>query len=115
MNNSSVSVKEEMDYFKIAPTDIWVVHDDLDLELGRIKFDSAASSAGHRGVQSIIDCLGTKEFNRVRLGIGKPNENIPVEDYVLQKFDEKEIETVDKMVEETVKLILKSEALNPKS
>lgn len=112
MNNSGLSAKEEMNYLKIAPQDIWIVHDDLDLELGRIKSDFNASSAGHRGVQSIIDELGTKEFNRVRLGIGHPIDNIPVEDYVLQKFGADEMEMVNKMIEEAVKLILKSEVFN---
>ncbi len=105
MNNSGLSAKEEMDYFKMAPADIWVVHDDLDLNLDRIKFDFNASSAGHNGVQSIIDELDTKEFNRVRLGIGRPTDNIPVEDYVLQKFNDEEVGVANKMVEEAVSLI----------
>ena len=105
MNNSGLSVKEEMTYFKITPQDIWVVHDDLDLELGRVKIDFNASSAGHRGVQNMIDELDTKEFNRVRLGIGHPTDNIPVEDYVLQKFGAEEMEMANKMTEETVEII----------
>lgn len=105
MNCSGVSVKEEADYFKISPADIWVVHDDLDLALGRIKIDFNASSAGHNGVQNIIENLGTKEFNRLRLGIGRPIDPIPTEEYVLQKFGKGEVEAVNKMIEEAVEVM----------
>ncbi|MDZ4230068.1 MAG: aminoacyl-tRNA hydrolase, partial [Candidatus Veblenbacteria bacterium] len=84
MNESGESVREVVEYYKIALPDLWVVHDDLDLPAGqgRLSFDS--SSAGHRGVQSIIDALGTKTFWRFRVGIGRPPQNTPAEDYVLQ-------------------------------
>ncbi len=83
MNGSGRSAQELMSYFKTEPKDLWVVHDDLDLPPGmvRISFDSA--SAGHRGVQSIIDALGTKAFWRFRIGIGRPPERVAPEDYVL--------------------------------
>lgn len=99
MNNSGEAVKKIADYYKIKPEDIWIVHDDIDLPLGEFKISRGQGSAGHKGVQSIIDELGTKDFNRIRVGIcpasGKPAN---VEDFVLQKFTKEE---------ETVKNILK--------
>ncbi|MBI2042670.1 MAG: aminoacyl-tRNA hydrolase [Candidatus Nealsonbacteria bacterium] len=91
MNKSGKAVKEKAAYYKIKPQDIWVIHDDIDLPLGEYKISRGQGSAGHKGVQSIIDELGTKDFNRIRLGIcpasGKPSN---VEDFVLQKFTAEE-------------------------
>ena len=83
MNESGLSVAEVLNFYKIPTTELWIIHDDLDLTPGRIKLDSNASSAGHRGVQSIIDHLGTQDFKRIRYGIGKPEQPQPTEEYVL--------------------------------
>ena len=69
-----------------------VFHDDLDVELGKIKVKFGGSSAGHNGIASIDKFIG-KDYSRVRIGIGKPKNGIEVADYVLQNFDEDE--TVD--------------------
>lgn len=86
MNNSGQAVKALADYYKIK--DLFVIHDDIDLPLGEIKASKNRGSAGHKGVESIIEQLKTKDFGRIRIGIcpeeGKP-EN--VEDFVLQKFN----------------------------
>jgi PTH1 family peptidyl-tRNA hydrolase len=75
MNRSGESVSALINFFKLTPADIAVIHDDLDLPFGTWKeaFDSGA--AGHNGVASIIETLGTKEFRRVRIGIGRPARN----------------------------------------
>jgi PTH1 family peptidyl-tRNA hydrolase len=104
MNESGQSVQKLVHFYKVGLNDFYLIHDDLDLPIGeyRIQFDRGA--AGHHGVESVIQHLGSPAFNRVRVGIGKPTNNIPVEDYVLQQFnnDEKMIidQTIDKIVSE---------------
>lgn len=84
MNESGISVREVGNFYKISLEDTWVIHDDLDLESFRIKLDDNSSAAGHRGVQSIIDQLGSAAFKRWRLGVGRPPTNQPAEDFVLE-------------------------------
>ena len=69
MNESGIAVAEAARYFRVPPQAVLVVHDDSDLALGSFKFAFGAGAAGHRGVQSIIQTLGTKEFWRLRIGI----------------------------------------------
>ncbi|PIP28434.1 MAG: aminoacyl-tRNA hydrolase [Candidatus Moranbacteria bacterium CG23_combo_of_CG06-09_8_20_14_all_35_22] len=74
MNLSGVSVKAILDFYKLSPGDIIVIHDDIDIPLGKYKIAVDSSSAGHNGVQNIIDQLGTQKFRRIRIGIGKTPE-----------------------------------------
>jgi peptidyl-tRNA hydrolase, PTH1 family len=95
MNNSGEAVSAFANFYKILPEDILVIHDDVDLEFGRTKKALGASSAGHHGVESIIEKLGTKEFWRLRFGVGKPTDkSIKVEDWVLMSLSEIEINNV---------------------
>jgi PTH1 family peptidyl-tRNA hydrolase len=96
MNRSGEAVQAAMAFYKIEPADLMVVHDDLDLNLGRLKVDFNAGPAGHRGVGSIVDLIGTKEFHRIRLGIGRPERKEEVESFVLSRFrdDEKDAKRV---------------------
>ena len=96
MNNSGICIRELIEYFKIDAQDVIVFHDDLDVEFGKIKVKFGGSSAGHNGVASIDKFIG-KDYSRVRIGIGKPKENIEVADYVLQNFDEEESEGIEKI------------------
>lgn len=91
MNNSGEAAAKLLSFYKLSPADITVIHDDLDLEFGKIKTGAGHGAAGHNGVKSIIDALGTKNFNRIRLGISRPPANIPPEDYVLQNFSAEEL------------------------
>jgi len=100
MNASGEAVKAILDFYKLTPEDIIVIHDDLDVELGEFKIATDSRSAGHNGVQDIIEKLGTQKFTRIRIGIGK-NENIPAESYVLQKFSPEEMEKI-KSIEENI-------------
>lgn len=85
MNLSGEAVSLVKNYYKIPTSDIWVVHDDVDLEVGRIKIQIGGGSAGHNGLNSIIESIGDSDFVRFRVGVGRPlNANISVEDYVLQ-------------------------------
>lgn len=101
MNLSGASIAACARYHKIAPEHVWVIHDDLDLPLGHLRIRTEGSSGGHNGVQSVIERLGTPKFPRFRIGVGRPAEGIPTEDYVLQPFGADERETAQAMVERT--------------
>jgi PTH1 family peptidyl-tRNA hydrolase len=105
MNNSGVAVAAIAKFYKIKPENIIVVHDDMDLAFGKIKISFGSRSAGHNGVQSIIDSLGTNEFYRIRSGIGHRPEKIPAEKYVLQKFSAPEEKEMKKIISEAVEKI----------
>ena len=100
MNRSGMAVRELKDFYKVAEKDILIVHDVLDLVLGKEKLVYQASAAGHRGVSSIIDTLGVKDFYRLRLGIGRPVKKEEVESFVLSPFYEGEKSVVEAMVSE---------------
>jgi peptidyl-tRNA hydrolase, PTH1 family len=74
MNNSGLAVKLIVDFYKIPVQDIWIIHDEIDLPLGALKIRLGGASAGHRGVECIIDSLGTDKFWRFRMGIGEKRE-----------------------------------------
>jgi PTH1 family peptidyl-tRNA hydrolase len=96
MNNSGICIRELIEYFKIDAEDVIVFHDDLDVEFGKIKAKFGGSSAGHNGIASIDKFIG-KDYSRVRIGIGKPKENIEVGDFVLQNFEEDELAGIEKI------------------
>ncbi len=107
MNASGYAVSSISQYLNIAISDIWVIHDDVDLPLGKIKIKLGGGAAGHHGVESIIQQLGTDKFVRFRLGIGHPGRgsDFLVERYVLRKFDVNETSEVKQMVKKTVEAI----------
>jgi len=91
MNNSGIAVRALIDFYKLNLTDLVIIHDEKDFPLGIYKIQTNRSSAGHNGVQSITDHLGTKDFTRVRIGIGPTTKKIDrIEDYVMQKFSKVE-------------------------
>ena len=96
MNNSGICIRELIEYFKIDVDDVIVFHDDLDVEFGKIKAKFGGSSAGHNGIASIDKFIG-KDYSRVRIGIGKPKNNIEIADYVLQNFSEDETSEIEKI------------------
>ena len=106
MNSSGKSVKALRQYYKKAK--LIIIHDDIDILLGKIKFSKDSGSAGHKGVESVIDNLGTKDFMRLRVGIvplkGKPKET---EKFVLKKFTKKEKEIIQKIIEEISETVKK--------
>ena len=97
MNNSGQAVKALVNYYGLTPDDLkdrlLIIHDELDLPLGQTRWSQDSRSAGHKGVQSIIDCLGTQNFNRWRIGI-KPSQSLDPDktiDYVLSNFSNSEL------------------------
>ena len=75
MNDSGLAVRLIVDFYKVKPEDVWVLHDDVDFPIGSMKIRFGGASAGHRGIMSIIEHLGTDQFYRFRLGIGRPGES----------------------------------------
>lgn len=115
MNDSGKAVSKIFSFYKIAPTTIEnqslvVIHDDLDLPLGSFKAQFGTGPKVHNGLQSIYDCLGTKDFIHLRIGIDGRNGNrsIPGKDYVLQPFLKEERILVDQVIQEVVRHIEES-------
>ncbi|MFC0525651.1 aminoacyl-tRNA hydrolase [Pontibacillus salicampi] len=90
MNLSGEAIRPLMEYYDLDIEDIVVVFDDLDLPPGKIRLRKKGGHGGHNGIRSTIDQLGTKEFPRLRFGIGRPSVPMPVPDYVLGKFQQDE-------------------------
>ncbi|MRH44991.1 aminoacyl-tRNA hydrolase [Aquibacillus halophilus] len=102
MNLSGESLRPLMDFYDINSNDIMVIYDDLDLPTGKIRLRQKGGHGGHNGIRSIIDHLATKEFKRVRVGIGRPTTPIPVPDYVLGKFSKDEAEEAAASIKKAV-------------
>ena len=98
MNNSGIAVREILDMFNIPPENLIVIHDDLDMEIGKVRIRRKGSSGGHRGVESIIQNLSANDFPRLKIGIGREDDIAP-EDYVLSKFRKDEIPLIKGAVE----------------
>ena len=96
MNLSGNSLIEFVKFYKIKLEDILVIHDDLDLNVGRYRLKINSSSGGHNGIKSIIDRLGSNNFARLKIGIGS-NKEIDTKDYVLGHFNKDELETFEKL------------------
>lgn len=106
MNNSGLSVKKLVSSFKLQVSSLWIVHDDIDLPLDKIKIVKNRGAGGHKGVESIIKNLKSKNFVRFRLGIqpknGKPKNP---EKFVLEKFQKEEEKVVKEMIEKATEAI----------
>ena len=101
MNLSGQTAQPLISFFKIKPQDIIVVHDDLDLPLGRIRIRRSGSSGGHNGVQDLINVFGASDFYRVRIGIGRPQpeDSVDIVSWVLHEFRSEERAIVDEIVQ----------------
>lgn len=111
MNLSGDSVSKIANYFKISPEDILIIHDELDLPLGKIKIRLGGAAAGHHGVEDIIEKIGTDKFGRLRLGIGNPKtqaaepNHIPIDSFVTSKFSEHEVSDVKHLLKKALKAL----------
>lgn len=92
MNLSGESIRPLVEYYNIDLEDVLVIYDDLDLPTGRIRLRKKGGHGGHNGVKSTIEQLGTRDFNRLRIGIGRPTGPKSVVDHVLGKFSKEEVE-----------------------
>ncbi len=111
MNKSGLAVQHISSYYKIEPQSILVIHDELDLPIGKMKFKIGGGNAGHNGLKSIQQMLGTPDFYRLRLGIGAP-KGFDTSSYVLGNFSTTEISIVNKMlahIVETVRLFIEGD------
>lgn len=106
MNRSGETVALIAHFYKIKPEDIVVVHDEKDIPLGEIRVQEDRGHAGHNGVRSIIDSLGSKAFRRIRLGIADAKKMIDVSDFVLKKFGLFEKKKLEAMLDESTKILL---------
>ncbi len=98
-NLSGESVSSIIQYFRIPPERLIVVHDDIDLAFGRLRIKRGGGDAGNRGVRSIAHALGTPEFIRVRVGVGRPDESAQAAEHVLAQMGKDELQIIDLAVE----------------
>jgi peptidyl-tRNA hydrolase, PTH1 family len=111
MNNSGICIKELIEYFKIDVKNVFVFHDDMDIDLGKIKVKFGGSSAGHNGIESLDKNIG-KNYSRIRIGIGRPKKSATGADYVLDNFSNDEIEevgVVTKNIVDSLSLLIKKD------
>ncbi|MGT2926412.1 aminoacyl-tRNA hydrolase [Streptococcus cuniculipharyngis] len=87
MNNSGLAIRALLTYYNIAVSDLLVIYDDLDMEVGKLRFRQKGSAGGHNGIKSIIAQLKMQEFDRVKIGIGRPKAQMTVINHVLGTFD----------------------------
>lgn len=102
MNESGQSVGEAARFYKLAPEDIYVIHDELDLAPGKIRFKTGGGTAGNNGIKSIARHIGP-DFNRIRIGIGHPGDRNKVHAYVLKDFPKSDRDWVSDMVDAIAK------------
>lgn len=105
MNRSGLAVRYLVEHHGPKLSNVLVVHDDIDVEVGRIKIVRAGGAGGHRGVESIISHLGTNRFNRVKIGIGRPLDSESIEEFVLSPLDREQRETMEEVLGIVVKAI----------
>jgi len=108
MNSSGICIKELIDYFKINVKDVFVFHDDMDIDIGKVKVKFGGSSAGHNGIDSIDKNIG-KNYSRIRIGIGRPKKNSTGADHVLDNFSIEEkgnVEEVTKSITESLSILM---------
>ena len=105
MNRSGQSVRAVSDWYKVQPSSVLVVYDDMDLPVGRLRIRTSGSAGGHNGMKSIIAHLGVKEFPRLRIGIGKSDGEKGTISHVLGKFTPQEAKTIEEVLYVSVKAI----------
>ena len=101
MNSSGVCIKEIIEYFKIDAKDVFVFHDDMDIDIGKVKVKFGGSDAGHNGIVSIDKNIG-KNYSRIRIGIGRPKSNSTGADHVLENFSKDEKQSVEEITKNII-------------
>lgn len=109
MNKSGISVRNAIDYFKIDPSSLIVIHDDSDISIGEYKLSFGRGDAGHRGIKSINQSLGTKKYWRARIGIRDINDSRKARSMVLDKIKTKEIRVLEKCLQDIKEYIIRDD------
>jgi PTH1 family peptidyl-tRNA hydrolase len=99
MNLSGNAVRQLHAFFKTDLSNLIVIHDDLDLSFGSVRLKTGGGNAGHKGLASIEENLGSSEFMRIRLGIGKPSDKSRIESYVLEPFGKEELSILPEIIQ----------------
>ncbi|MBI4208789.1 MAG: aminoacyl-tRNA hydrolase [Deltaproteobacteria bacterium] len=105
MNRSGECLAPFLQFYKASLSDLIVLHDDLDLPLGRLKIQWGGGDAGHRGIRSLIDALNSQDFIRFRLGIGRPSKGIDPVEYVLKPWERSEKSELSQMIGKSVEAL----------
>ena len=108
MNNSGICIREIIEYFKINVKDVFVFHDDMDIDIGKIKVKFGGGNAGHNGIESIDKNIG-KDYSRVRIGIGRPKNNSTGVEHVLDNFaneEKKDMEEVNNNIINSLSILI---------
>lgn len=106
MNNSGLAIRQAADYYKLPPERVLVLFDDVDLDVGRLRIRRSGSAGGHNGVKSIIACLGSQSFPRVKIGVGaKPHPDYDLAEWVLSRFSARELELLNPAIERAVSAV----------
>ena len=113
MNNSGAAVFNLLEEYNLSPENMLVVYDDLDLPLGSMRLRLKGSSGGHKGVESIIKYIGTQNFPRLRIGIGRPKKKEDVVKYVLSPFPPEEEKIINQVIKKAARCILRSVEMSP--
>ena len=101
MNSSGICIKELLEYFKIEAKDVFVFHDDMDIDIGKVKVKFGGGDAGHNGIESIDKNIG-KNYSRVRIGIGRPKKSSTGVEHVLDNFSNEEMDNVQNVTKNIV-------------
>ena len=105
MNVCGPAVRAVVDYYKVRPEQLLVVHDDIDLPFGRLRLREGRGHGGHNGVRSVISALGTRDFWRLKVGLGRPPARMDPADFVLGRFTREERTEVDGLIEDAVRVV----------
>ncbi len=101
MNSSGICIKELIEYFRIDAKDVFVFHDDMDIDIGKVKVKFGVSSAGHNGIESIDKNIG-RHYSRIRIGIGRPQNNSTDVEHVLDNFSSDEKQSIEKVADNII-------------
>jgi peptidyl-tRNA hydrolase, PTH1 family len=101
MNLSGESIRAIMDFYDIDTEDLVVIYDDLDIPVGKLRLRQKGSAGGHNGIKSTIAHIGTQEFNRIRIGVDRPQNGMSVSNYVLSRFTSEEQPIIDEVIKKS--------------
>ncbi|MBP7907604.1 MAG: aminoacyl-tRNA hydrolase [Proteocatella sp.] len=112
MNLSGQAVVELMNYYKVEPSNMIVIYDDIDLDTGRIRIRKSGSSGTHNGMRNIIYLLGRQDFPRIRIGVSKPKHGEDLANFVLSRFDKTETDEVIESIKTARKAVIETVSTN---